>query len=48
MESEIKTGKDFNDHFLREQVRLAMRHVPTMQVTSFIAALVLSYVVRYR
>jgi hypothetical protein len=46
MENEIKTSEDFKDGILREQVRLAMRHVPTMQVTSFIVALVLAYAVR--
>jgi two-component system, cell cycle sensor histidine kinase and response regulator CckA len=34
------------DDILREQIRLAMRQLPTMQATSFIVALALSYVVR--
>ena len=45
MDSENNTSKGFKDGVLREQVRLAMRQVPTMQATSFIVALVLSYVV---
>jgi hypothetical protein len=46
MDSGNKTSNDFKDGILREQVRLAMRHVPTMQVTSFIVALVLAFAVR--
>ncbi|HYA01647.1 MAG TPA: ATP-binding protein, partial [Syntrophobacteria bacterium] len=46
MSNEVEKDKDFKDEILREQVRLAMKQVPTMQVTSFIVALVLSYVVR--
>jgi len=34
------------DDILREQVRLVMQQLPTMQATSFIVALVLCYVVR--
>jgi len=45
MHNEIKTGRDFKDDILREQVRLAMKQLPTMQITSFIVALVLSYAV---
>lgn len=45
MRDEIKTGRDFKDDILREQVRLAMKQLPTMQMTSFIVALVLSYAV---
>ncbi len=45
MSDEIKTGRDFKDDILREQVRLAMKQLPTMQITSFIVALVLSYTV---
>jgi PAS domain S-box-containing protein len=46
MRNEIKISEDFQDAILREQVCLAMKQVPTMQVASFIVALVLSYVVR--
>ena len=38
--------KDFRDDILREQIRLVMEQVPTMQVTSIIVALVLAYAVR--
>jgi two-component system, cell cycle sensor histidine kinase and response regulator CckA len=34
------------DNILREQLRLALHQLPTMQATSFIVALILSYVVR--
>lgn len=46
MSDEIKAGEDFGECILREQVRLAMQQVPTMQVTSFIVALILCYLVR--
>ena len=46
MNEEIKSGRDFKDDILREQVRLAMKQLPTMQITSFIVAIVLSYTVR--
>jgi hypothetical protein len=46
MKEEIKSGRDFKDDTLREQVRLAMRQLPTIQITSFIVAIVLSYTVR--
>ena len=46
MNNEVKTNKNFRDDILREQIRLVMEQVPTMQVGSFIAALVLAYVVR--
>jgi PAS domain S-box-containing protein len=46
MENEHKIDKDLKDEILREQVRLVMQQIPTMQGTSFIVALVLSYVVR--
>jgi PAS domain S-box-containing protein len=46
MSEEIKMSRDFEDRILREQVRLAMQQVPTMQATSFIVALVLSFTVR--
>lgn len=45
MNEEIKPGRDFKDDILREQVRLAMKQLPTMQITSFIVAIVLSYTV---
>jgi diguanylate cyclase (GGDEF)-like protein len=45
MIDKIKTGRDFKDDILREQVRLAMKQLPTMQIASFIVALVLSYTV---
>ena len=38
-------GKDFQEDILREQVRLAMKQLPTMQAASFLVALVLSYTV---
>ena len=37
---------DFKDGIQREQIRLVMEQVPTMQAVSFIVALVLVYVVR--
>ena len=43
---EIETNKDLGTDILREQIRLAMGQLPTMQGTSFIVALVLCYVVR--
>jgi hypothetical protein len=46
MKEEIKSGRDFKDDILREQVRLAMRQIPTIQITSFIVVIVLSYTVR--
>jgi PAS domain-containing protein len=46
MDDKLMTDKDFKDGILREQVRLAMKQLPTMQTASFIVALVLSYTVR--
>ena len=46
MNDRIRTSSDFDDDLLREQVSLAFQHLPTMQIASFIVALVLSYVVR--
>jgi diguanylate cyclase (GGDEF)-like protein len=45
MSDEIKTHGDFKDDILREQVRLVMKQLPTMQMTSILVALVLSYTV---
>ncbi len=42
----VEMNKDDDDNILREQVRLAMQQVPTMQTSSFLIALVLSYTVR--
>ncbi|MGO9313404.1 MAG: ATP-binding protein [Syntrophobacteraceae bacterium] len=42
----IETNKDFGTDILREQIRLAMEQLPTMQGASFIVALILCYVVR--
>ena len=38
--------KAIKEDILREQVRLALQQLPTMQATSFVVALVLSYAVR--
>ncbi len=46
MNNEVKMSEDFKDGILREQIRLVMEQVPTMQVVSFVVALVLVYVVR--
>lgn len=46
MTEEMKVSKKFKDDLLREQVRLTFRHLPTMQVASFVVALVVSYLVR--
>jgi PAS domain S-box-containing protein len=46
MDKGTQKGRAFEDEVLREQVRLALRHVPTMQLASFFVALVLCYVVR--
>ena len=46
MTNETKMEKNPKDAILREQVRLAMQQVPTMQAASFIVALVLAYTVR--
>jgi PAS domain S-box-containing protein len=47
MKSEIEADQSFKEDILREQVRLAMQQLPTMQATSFLVALVLSYTVRH-
>ena len=47
MTNEVKMNAEFKDEILREQIRLVMKQVPTMQVGSFITALVLAYVVRH-
>jgi diguanylate cyclase (GGDEF)-like protein len=46
MPDEIGLKKGFKDDILMEQVRLAVKQIPTMQIASFIVALVLSYTVR--
>lgn len=46
MNCEPEKAKDFTDGILREQVRLAMNQLPTMQTASFVVALVLAYLVR--
>ena len=43
---EIETNEDLQTGILREQIRLAMDQLPTMQGASFIVALILCYVVR--
>jgi UDP-N-acetylmuramyl pentapeptide phosphotransferase/UDP-N-acetylglucosamine-1-phosphate transferase len=43
MDANIKTAKDLSDGISREQVRLAMQQIPTMQGTSLFVALVLAY-----
>ena len=42
----VDTSKGYTDRILGEQVRLAIKQLPTMQITSFIVALVLSITVR--
>jgi diguanylate cyclase (GGDEF)-like protein len=46
MHTEITITEDHKDDILREQVRLVMKQLPTMQIASFIVALVLSYTVK--
>ncbi len=46
MNKNEEVSKDLKDAILREQIRLIIRHVPTMQTTSFIVALILCYTVR--
>ena len=46
MNSEVKMSEDFKDAVPREQIRLVMEQVPTMQAVSFMVALVLVYEVR--
>jgi hypothetical protein len=45
MKSELGIERGFEDEILREQVRLAMKQLPTMQTASFLVALVISYTV---
>jgi diguanylate cyclase (GGDEF)-like protein len=45
MSDHMTEHRDFREDILREQVRLAMKQLPTMQITSLIVALVLSYTV---
>ena len=40
------SSNDIQDAITREQVRLAARHLPTMQLVSFVVALLLAYSVR--
>jgi diguanylate cyclase (GGDEF)-like protein len=47
MDVERKIDSDLHDNILREQVRLTFKQLPTMQITSLIVALVLSYTVRH-
>ena len=46
MKPEMTPGNDVQAAIVREQVHLALRNLPTMQVGSFLAALVLAYLVR--
>jgi len=46
MNKETKLDRDFKDSILREQVRVVMQQLPTMQIASFVVALVLSFTVR--
>jgi len=46
LDAERKMDSDLHDNILREQVRLTFKQLPTMQITSLIVALVLSYTVR--
>ncbi|MBZ5537505.1 MAG: PAS domain S-box protein [Acidobacteriia bacterium] len=46
MTEEMRARKNFKDDILREQVRLTFQHLPTMQLASFVVALVISYLVR--
>lgn len=46
MNDEPQMDRDLQDRILREQIRLAMKQLPTMQTTSVIVALVLCYTVR--
>ena len=42
----MDSSKGYTDRILGEQVHLAIKQLPTMQITSFIIALVLSFIVR--
>jgi len=44
--NETSSGNDIQAAITREQVRLALRHLPVMQLGSFIVALLLAYSVR--
>jgi PAS domain S-box-containing protein len=46
MPNEPSPGKDIQSAIAREQVRLALRHLPVMQLGSFVVALLLAYSVR--
>jgi len=46
MPNEPSSGKDIQAAITREQVRLALRHLPVMQLASFVVALLLAYTVR--
>ncbi len=46
MPDEIGLKKGFENDVLREQVRFAMKQIPTMQLASFVVAIVLGYSVR--
>lgn len=46
MNHEIPPEKDVQAAIVRDQVHLALRHLPTTQLTSFVVALVLAYSVR--
>jgi hypothetical protein len=46
MEEQARTHETFEDDALGEKVRLTFEHLPTMQITSFIVALTLTYLVR--
>ncbi len=46
MPNEPSSGKDIQTAIVREQVRLALRHLPLMQLGSFVVALLLAYSVR--
>ena len=46
MPNDPLSGKDIQAAIVREQVRLALRHLPLMQLASFVVALLLAYTVR--
>ena len=46
MHKKTEPGKDFQVGIVREQVNLALRDLPTMQLASFVVALVLAYAAR--
>ncbi|HOV85923.1 MAG TPA: PAS domain S-box protein [Syntrophobacteraceae bacterium] len=47
MNGELRPDKEFKDDILREQIRLSMKQLPTMQAASFVVAIVLAYSVRH-